>query len=557
VINNKRKKIVQSFLLLITCLVSLRAAAQCSALINTFPYSEGFESGTGLWTSGGVNNDWTWGTPVKPVISSAANGTKCWITGGLNASFYSYGQRSWVESPCFDFSLLDHPFISFSIFWDTEWNYDGGSLQYSLDNGLNWTTAGTASDPVQCNDQNWYNKNSISFLNSFLTSGQGWSGNTSAAPGSCSSGNGSGEWKVPSHCLNVLANKPSVKFRFTFGSGTLCNAYDGIAFDDFYIGKAPAILSDFTFICVGPTMVDFSDASGNCNDHWQWDFDDPASSQNSAAGNNVHHEFSQPGTYNVIMTSGGHCSEDTIISRQVKILGYTVSTTEVSCNGDSDGSATLMITNSGAGLTINWNTVPVQNTLTASGLQVGNYSAVITENNACSITTDVNIVNAIDASPVIDLGSDTTICPGSEIKLSPGIFSAYQWQDGSSDSTLLINKSGLYFIEAANSSGCIAADTIVITEDCLNDILFPSAFTPDGDNINEVFLPAGTLAEKFSLMIFNRWGEKIFESDDQFRGWDGSFKGKFAEEGVYVYVAKFETGYLTETEKHGAVLLIR
>ena len=70
---------------------------QCSAVVNTFPYQESFESGTGNWTSGGTNNDWVWGSPTKAVISGAGAGTKCWIAGGSSNSFYNFGERSWVQ----------------------------------------------------------------------------------------------------------------------------------------------------------------------------------------------------------------------------------------------------------------------------------------------------------------------------------------------------------------------------------------------------------------------------------------------------------------------------
>ena len=99
--------------------------SQCSAIINSFPYQESFEAGTANWVSLGANNDWAWGTPTKPTINSAGAGTKCWIAGGLTTSFYNLGEKSWVQSPCFDLSTIDKPYITFLVFWDTEYNYDG------------------------------------------------------------------------------------------------------------------------------------------------------------------------------------------------------------------------------------------------------------------------------------------------------------------------------------------------------------------------------------------------------------------------------------------------
>ncbi|HEY6064053.1 MAG TPA: hypothetical protein VIV35_10620 [Chitinophagaceae bacterium] len=68
--------------------------AQCGSGISIFPYNEGFEASDGGWVSGGVGNDWAWGTPNKPVISAAGSGTKCWIVGGLTGSSYTNAEAS-------------------------------------------------------------------------------------------------------------------------------------------------------------------------------------------------------------------------------------------------------------------------------------------------------------------------------------------------------------------------------------------------------------------------------------------------------------------------------
>src|SRR5215212_8361506 len=132
--------------------------AQCIA---TFPYTEDFEADNGGWTSGGTLNDWAWGSPSKAVITQAASGSNCWITGGLNGSFYNLGERSYVQSPCFDFTNLKRPYISFNIFWESEKTYDGTNFQYSLDGGANWTNVGSINDAPNCFDQNWYNSPNI------------------------------------------------------------------------------------------------------------------------------------------------------------------------------------------------------------------------------------------------------------------------------------------------------------------------------------------------------------------------------------------------------------
>ena len=166
------------FLLSLGCLMPLLVLAQCAIPISAFPYSEGFELNNGGWTSGGtVGNDWAWGTPNKPVISSAASGTKCWIVGGLSASAYNNGERSWLQSPCFNFSNLAYPYISFKVFWETENIYDGASLQYSINNGASWNTVGAFNEPANCMNAIWYNQASVTNLTGLATNKAGWAGN--------------------------------------------------------------------------------------------------------------------------------------------------------------------------------------------------------------------------------------------------------------------------------------------------------------------------------------------------------------------------------------------
>ena len=70
------------------------------------------------------------------------------------------------------------------------------------------------------------------------------------------------------------------------------------------------------------------------------------------------------------------------------------------------------------------------------------------------------------------------------------------------------------------------------------EIYIPNAFTPDGDGLNDYFIPRELLSSgllQFKMSIYNRWGEKMYETNDLNKGWDGNYLGKQAPEGVYVY----------------------
>jgi hypothetical protein len=118
--------------------------AQCTNPILSFPYYEGFENNNGNWTRN-TTTHWEWGAIVpgtKTVITAAATGQKCWVVGGLSGANYNSGS-SYLQSPCFDFSVLTNPEISVNIIWETEKTFDGAHLEYTIDEGLSWNLLGS------------------------------------------------------------------------------------------------------------------------------------------------------------------------------------------------------------------------------------------------------------------------------------------------------------------------------------------------------------------------------------------------------------------------------
>ena len=216
------------------CTASWGAWAQCATPISTFPYTEGFEVNDGGWVAGGSASDWAWGTPSKPVITAAAAGINCWVTAGLTGTSYNNSENSWLQSPCFDFTGLTDPQISFSIFWEMERKFDGANIEYSINSGASWLLLGSTADNG-CTASNWYNNASVTYLGNV----NGWSGNIQPTAGSCLGGSGSNGWVTARHNLGFLAGQPTVIFRFRFAAGLTCNSYDGLAIDNIKIDETP------------------------------------------------------------------------------------------------------------------------------------------------------------------------------------------------------------------------------------------------------------------------------------------------------------------------------
>jgi gliding motility-associated-like protein len=66
-------------------------------------------------------------------------------------------------------------------------------------------------------------------------------------------------------------------------------------------------------------------------------------------------------------------------------------------------------------------------------------------------------------------------------------------------------------------------------------LYIPNTFTPNGDGMNDSFGVAGEAIQEFNIQVYNRWGQKVFESADANGRWDGSYQGQKAPEGSYVY----------------------
>lgn len=323
--------------------------AQCTLTISSFPYNEDFEAGAGGWTSGGTFNDWALGTPSKAHITTAGSGTKCWVTGGLTGSFYSYGEKSYVVSPCFNFTNLVNPHIKFKIYWEGENQYDGTVLQYSLNNGNTWNNVGTNNDPVDCLNQNWFNQSNITGLGTMATPKQGWAGTITNPGGGCFGGGGSNGWLTAQHCMSYLGGQPSVMFRFAFGAGTTCNDFDGVAFDKITIEEAPLSTADYTYHCNGSNLGYDFNATATCAVSYTWNFDDPLSgAANSSNLISPSHSFTAPGTYHVSVVVTGPCNTTTTVIKQINTLDLNISTTNLLCYGVNIGTINAIPVNSGS-----------------------------------------------------------------------------------------------------------------------------------------------------------------------------------------------------------------
>lgn len=203
-----------------------------------------------------------------------------------------------------------------------------------------------------------------------------------------------------------------------------------------------------------------------------------------------------------------------------------------------------------------WSTGDATRTITVSSPDT--FWVTVTDRGC--IATDT-IVVTLDTLSSIQVMADTSVCPGDEIILSAAGFGvSYLWSNGSATAAITVNDTGSYIVEVTTSNGCILYDTIKVAYRCDTRVYFPTAFTPNGDRLNDVFMPALRSADlgEYELLIYDRWGRLVFNTSRAGIGWDGKINGAEAPPGAYQFVCKFYTNVeRVNTFETGTFFLIR
>ncbi|MCX6231349.1 MAG: gliding motility-associated C-terminal domain-containing protein [Bacteroidetes bacterium] len=169
----------------------------------------------------------------------------------------------------------------------------------------------------------------------------------------------------------------------------------------------------------------------------------------------------------------------------------------------------------------------------------GSYIDILTTNSGCDSIIKTNLT--ITAFPVLNLGNDTTICNGEPFLLDVSTVNGiYLWQDNSVNSVYNISDQGLYWVKVSIDSCSITDSIYIYTRDCSAILEMPNIITPNGDGINDILIPAKIKnVLKMHTMIYNRWGNKIYETDKLNIEWDGKINDRIVADGVYYWIINY------------------
>ncbi len=319
-------------------------------------------------------------------------------------------------------------------------------------------------------------------------------------------------------------------------------------------------------LCEGSMLNLFCNTAGSLN--WSGPNNFSSNQQNPSISN------VQPiaaGVYTVNVINAGGCTGSATVAVVVNPLPTSIS--PVSASGCAPLCVNFTNTSSTPG-TCSWNfgdgTVSNNCNPTHCFNGQGDFSAVftLTDNNGCKGTS----VSTIHVYPVPHADFSANPQPATildpEIHFSNAtsgaVITSYSWsfgdQNGSNQQSPIhvYQNAGQYPVQliVISDHGCV--DTIVkiilINEDF--EIFVPNAFTPNSDGTNDVFMAKGVGIEEFRLMIFDRWGNQAFVSDDLYKGWDGTVNGQEVQQDVYAWKIECKGSGLKK-ELSGVVSLIR
>jgi gliding motility-associated-like protein len=282
-------------------------------------------------------------------------------------------------------------------------------------------------------------------------------------------------------------------------------------------------------------------ASGNSN-NYNWSNGDTTKSS-------VVHNY---GTYWVNLIDSVGCSEemDTFYITQANAQVVSILKDTAQC-ANAVSALAINATDTGV-VNYTWSdgtTNPIK-TLNDTGIYWVDY----TFTNFC-VSRD-SFMYTTNPIPIINLGDDTTFCSGHLQFYAFNINSTYIWDDGETTPSITATKPGTYWVKVTNQYSCINSDTLVVHPK-LNTFNFvlPNIVTPNNDGIND-FIDFGKYQfSSLQLEIYNRWGTKVFESEDQSCIWKPT-----CEDGTYFYTTqyKLDCGTATETiSTKGFITVIR
>ena len=333
--------------------------------------------------------------------------------------------------------------------------------------------------------------------------------------------------------------------------------------------------------CVGDAVqfnATTTTSNGVPTNQWTWAFGDG----NNGAGQNPVHTYATAGTYNVSLRgiADDGCIGDTTkpVVVNPKPTGAITQDTVYVCN---NASATFTVQNPVTGDTYNWYSAATGGSLLGTGstfvlnnvtgfvnvylevIRLGCASATRDRATAAILPTlpaPVVTVDSVSTNTIVFRWTAVTGAASYQVSTNAG----GTWSTPSSGpqglthtiTGLPLGTSVTLLVRALG--GCLPAVSQPATGQTVTDqVYIPNSFTPNNDGLNDVLRVYSNVIRSMKFVVFNQWGEKIFESNSQSVAWDGTHKGKPQPSGVYIYVCDIVLNTGERIQRKGSINLVR
>jgi len=256
-----------------------------------------------------------------------------------------------------------------------------------------------------------------------------------------------------------------------------------------------------------------------------------------------------------LKVSNGSCTKDTSITITVNPLPIGAVTGNTAVCADSSTTLTAS-----GGSSYYWSTAATTSSITVSPTTPSTYNVVVSQNGcADTIYTHVNV----NAAPLVTVCCDTSIAAGKSVQLTSSGGGTYLWSPSNglscsscSDPVASPLVTTIYTLTVSSDSGCSAQQIISIDVLC-GTVFVPDAFSPNGDGQNDYLYVRCDCIKAMQFDVFDRWGNKVFETTNQNIPWDGRYRGEPMNTGTYEYYLTATMYDGTTQTKKGNVTLVR
>ncbi len=271
------------------------------------------------------------------------------------------------------------------------------------------------------------------------------------------------------------------------------------------------------------------------------------------------------GSYSVDINSSNCIINIPFTITEPQPLAGSIEVTDVLCFGEATGSAEALITGGTGAYRYVWSHQPTVNQSVLNNIPKGDFHVDIYDENNCNIRLNFSVKEP-ERLIIEEIQSTLISCPEGndgtlQATVSGGVAPyTYSWESSSETGALALGFSkGTYQLTVTDANGCSTSASQDVTE-ATPKILFPSAFSPNNDGINDTFGPTTPCAVDFNMVIYNSWGELVFSTKNSQNTWDGTLNNKPVPSGKYSYIANWVievNNQIITNEAKGVIKLIR